>query len=154
MADLIQNKKAFFNYEIMDKFDAGVELFGFEVKSLRAKLGSLEGSHITVRGDEAFLIGASIPAFQPKNSPADYEPTRNRRLLLTKQEIEKLNTVETRSGSGGGGNLTIVPISVYNSGRFIKVKIAIARGKKKFDKRETIKRRDTERDIGREFKDR
>lgn len=148
MADLIQNKKAFFNYEILEKFDSGIELFGFEVKSLRAGQGVLDGSHITVRGDEAFLMGASIPAFQPKNTPEDYDPKRNRRLLLNKKEIAKLAGIEAKN------NLTIVPISVYNSGRFIKVKIAIARGKKKFDKRETIKRRDTERDVRRELKDR
>lgn len=148
MADLIQNRKVFFNYEILEKFDSGIELFGFEVKTLRAGQGSLEGSHVIVRGNEAFLTGAFIPAFQPKNAPADYEPKRNRRLLLNKKEIAKLTGIEAK------GNLTIVPISVYNSGRYIKIKIAIGRGKKKFDKRETIKRRDTDRDVRREFKDR
>src|SRR6185295_5350370 len=96
MADLLQNKKAFFNYEIMDKFDGGIELFGFEVKSLRKNQGSLEGSHVIVRGDEAFLTGASIPTFQPKNAPKDYEPLRNRRLLLNKKEISKLAGIESK----------------------------------------------------------
>lgn len=148
MADLLQNKKAYFNYEIMDTFDCGIELFGFEVKTLRKNQGSIEGSHVTIRGGEAFLIGASIPAIQPKNAPADFDPLRNRRLLLNKKEISKL------AGNESKASLTIVPISVYNSGRFIKVKIAIARGKKKFDKRETIKRRQSERDVRRELKDR
>lgn len=148
MADLLQNKKVFFNYEILDKFDGGIELFGFEVKSLRKNQGSLEGSHVIVRGGEAFLIGTFIPAFQPKNSPADYDSKRNRRLLLNKKEIAKLAGLEAKN------NLTIVPISVYNSGRFIKVKIAIARGKKSFDKRETIKRRESDRDVRRELKGR
>lgn len=148
MADLLQNKKAFFNYEIMDKFDCGIELFGFEVKTLRKNQGSIEGSHIIVRGGEAYLIGSSIPAIQPKNAPADFDPLRNRRLLLNKKEISELAGIESK------GNLTIVPISVYNSGRYIKVKIAIGRGKKKFDKRETIKKRDSDRDVRRELKDR
>lgn len=145
----MQNKKASFNYEILDTFDAGIELFGFEVKALRAGHGSIEGAHVTVRGDEAFLVGASIPAYQPKNTPADYNPERNRRLLLTKKEISSL-----ADGGTSGKGLTIVPLSVYNSGRKFKVKIATVRGKKKFDKRETIKKRDTDRDVRRELKDR
>jgi SsrA-binding protein len=148
MSNLIQNKKANLNYEILEKFNAGLELFGFEVKSLRAKLGSLDGAFVTVRGDEAYLLNAFIPPFQPKNTPADYEPLRNRRLLLTKKEIEKLGEFENKKG------LTIVPISVYNAGRWMKVEIGIARGKKKFDKREDIKKRDTDRELRREFKDR
>ncbi len=136
----------------MDTFIAGIELFGFEVKALRAHLGKLDGAHITVRGGEAYLIGASIPAFQPKNAPAGYEPTRNRRLLLNKKEIGELADVESRGGKGG--NLTIIPISIYNVGRFIKIKIASARGRKKHDKREVIKRRDSARDVERELRDR
>ncbi len=155
---LIENGKATFNYEIGEKLYAGIELFGFEVKALRAKRGSLEGSHVTIRGGEAYLIGASIPAYQPKNTPADYDSERNRRLLLTKEEISELS-----GGAGGkksvaavrkGKDLTIIPLSVYSIGRKIKVKIGLATGKKKFDKRETIKRRETDRDIRREFKDR
>lgn len=143
---LIQNKKAYFNYEILEKLTAGIELLGFEVKSLRNKQGSLEGSHVTVRGGEAYLVHATIPPFQPNNTPKDYDPLRNRRLLLTKKEIASLAGTENKKG------LTIVPISVYNHGRKIKVEIAIARGKKQFDKRETTKKRETDREIRREFK--
>jgi len=143
---LIQNKKAYFNYEIIQKLNAGIELFGFEVKALKAKIGSLEGAHASIRGGEAFLIGSTIPPFQPNNTPEGYEPMRNRRLLLTKKEILILAAVENQKG------LTIVPISVYNEGRKIKVELGVARGKKQFDKRETIKRRDTEREIRREMK--
>ena len=146
MQILIQNKKAYFNYEILEKFQTGIELFGFEVKSLKNKQGSLEGSHVTVRGAEAFLITANIPPFQPKNTPADYDPYRNRKLLLTKKEIGKLADFENKAG------LTIVPISVYNEGRKVKVEIATVRGKKKFDKRETIKKRETDREIRRTLK--
>lgn len=143
---LLENRKAKFNYEFLDKLDAGIELFGFEVKSLRAKLGSLEGAYVIVRGSEAFIIGAYIPAYQPKNTPKGYEERRNRKLLLTKKEIAALAGAESKKG------LTIVPISVYNKGRKLKVSLAIARGKKKFDKRETIKRRETERDMRRDMK--
>ena len=142
----IQNKKAFFDYEILEKFTAGVELLGFEVKSIRNRQGSIEGAYVTVRGGEAYLLHAGIPAFQPGNTPKDYDPMRNRRLLLTKKEIALLAVNENKKG------LTIVPISVYNHGRKIKIEIAVVRGKKKFDKREAIKKRDTERDLRRTLK--
>lgn len=143
---LLENRKATFNYEFLEKLDAGIELFGFEVKSLRGKLGSLEGAYVIVRGKEAFMVGAYIPAYQPKNAPKGYDERRNRKLLLTKKEIGTLAGAESKKG------LTIVPLSVYNRGRKLKVLLAVARGKKKFDKRETIKRRETERDMRRELK--
>ena len=148
MANLAYNKKVAFNYEVLEKFTAGIELFGFEVKSLRKGQCTLDGSHVTMRGGEAYLIGAQIAPFQPKNTPEDYDPKRNRRLLLTKKEIILLSQIESKKG------LTIVPISVYNKGRKIKVEIASVRGKREFDKRETIKKRDAEREIRRDFKDR
>lgn len=143
---MIGNKKARFDYEILETFEAGMELFGFEVKSLRNKQGSLLGAHATVRGGEAFLIGATIPPYQTGNTPESYDPTRNRRLLLTKKELTRLAGLEAQKG------LTIVPLSVYNRGQKLKLEIAVARGKKKHDKRETMKRRDTERDIRRLLK--
>ena len=148
MTTFIQNKKAHFNYEITEKLTAGIELFGFEVKSVRAGTGSLEGTYVTVRGAEAFIIGMHIAPFQTLNTPRDYNPTRNRKLLLTKKEIADLGAIEKKKG------LTIVPISVYSVKRKIKVELGIARGKKSFDKRETIKKRDSDRDIRREIKDR
>lgn len=146
MAFLLQNKKVRLNYEILETIEAGMELFGFEVKSLRKKQGSLEGSHVTVRGNEAYLLGATIPPYQPKNTPKDYDHVRNRRLLLTKVEIGKLSGAESQKG------LTIVPISVYSKGRKLKLEIGIVRGKKKHDKREVLKARDAKRDIEREMK--
>ncbi|MEI6191184.1 MAG: SsrA-binding protein SmpB [bacterium] len=143
---LIQNKKTYFNYEITEKFTAGIELFGYEVKSIRQKKGQLEGTYVTVRGGEAFLIGANIPAFQPKNAPLDFDPTRNRKLLLTKKEIKHLADIEGKKG------LTIVAIAVYNGGRKLKLEIGVAKGKKSFDKRETIKKRETDREIRRTLK--
>jgi SsrA-binding protein len=143
---LVENKKAFFNFEILEKFDAGIELFGFEVKSVRKGNCSLDGSHITVRGGEAYLIGATIPPFQPVNAPKDYDPTRNRKLLLTKKELSLLEITEQKKG------LTIVPISVYNKDRKLKLSLGIARGKKKFDKRESIKKRESDRETQRLLK--
>ena len=143
---LIQNKKVRLNYEITETFEAGMELFGLEVKSLRNKLGSLDGAHVIVRGNEVFLVGATIPPYQPSNTPESYEPDRNRKLLLNKKEISQLVGLEKQRG------LTIVPISVYNKGSKIKVEIGIAKGKKKHDKRESIKKKDTERDLKRSLK--
>ena len=146
MANLIEHKRVNFDYELLEQFEAGVQLFGTEVKSLREHRGKLEGAHITVRGGEAFLIGAEIPAFQPSNTSKSYEPLRNRRLLLKKKELLELEKAEEKSG------LTLVPISMYNKGRVIKLKLAIARGKKKGDKRENIKKRESLREIARAVK--
>ena len=145
---LIYNKKVNLDYEILETFEAGIELLGYEVKSLRAGQGSLLGSHITVRGGEAFIISLNIPPYQIKNTPDTYDPKRNRRILLTKPEIQKLASLEAKKG------LTIVPVSVYSKGKKIKVEIAIVRGKKSHDKRETIKKREVDREIRRSFSDR
>jgi len=148
MASYVENRKARFNYEFLEKYETGIELLGTEVKSVRGGQMSLEGAFVIVRGGEAFLINANVPPFQPKNAPKDYDPLRNRKLLLTKKEIAEL------SGSEKNKSLTIVPISVYNKERKIKVEIALVKGKKKFDKRETLKKRDTDREIRREIKER
>lgn len=148
MPIFIKNKKATFNYEILEKYEAGIELFGYEVKSIKKNQGSLEGTHVTIRGNEAFLVGANIPPYQPANTPKDYDSERNRRLLLTKKELSELEGLEGKKG------LTIIPISMYSKGQKVKVEIAVVRGKKKFDKRETIKKKDVQRDMDREFKSR
>lgn len=143
---LVVNKKAGLKYEILEKFEAGIELFGFEVKSVKDKQGSLDGAYISARSGEVFLVNADIPPFQAKNTPSDYDPLRSRKLLLTKKEIRKLADLETQKG------LTMVPISMYNKNGKIKVEIALARGKKKYDKREDIKKRDVGREIARTLK--
>ena len=140
---LVQNKKATFDYEILEKFTAGLELIGQEVKSVRAGKISLNGAYVGIRGGEAYLLNANIDAYQPKNAPKDYEPLRARKILLIKSEIAELEKAESTKG------LTIVPLSVYNKGRFLKLDLAIARGKKQFDKRQAIKKRDVERDLKR-----
>ena len=146
MPVLVKNKKAGFNFEILERFEAGAELFGYEVKSLRASQGKLEGAHVVVRGNEAYLVGASIPAFQPANAPKEYDPMRTRRLLLTKKELKTLVGLDAQKG------LTLVPLSWYTEKRMVKLEFASVRGKKKTDKRETIKKRDTDRDIERLMK--
>lgn len=146
MANLVSNKKAHFNYEFLEKIEAGLELLGLEVKSLRKGQGTLDGSYVIVRGGEAYLTGMNIPPFQTNNTPKDYDPMRNRKLLITKAEIKKLANNESKKG------LTIVPISVYNKGSKLKLELAIARGKREFDKRESLKKRDTERDMRRTLK--
>jgi len=143
MATFANNSKALFDYEILERFTLGLELLGLEVKSIKEGKMNLRGAFVAIRGNEAYLVSAEIPAYQPKNAPKDYDATRARRLLLTKDEVGKLRGAEQTKG------LTIVPISVYNKGRFLKLDIAIARGKKKFDKRQAIKKRDVERDLKR-----
>jgi len=146
MAIFIQNKKVGLKYEVLEKLEAGIKLLGFEVKAIKNKKGSLDGSHITVRGGEVLLLNVNIPPYQPNNTPKNYDPERHRRLLLNKKEINHLIGLEEQRG------LTIIPISMYNKGRKIKVEIAVVRGKKKYDKRETLKKRDTQREIDREIK--
>jgi len=148
MANYAENRKVYFNYEILEKYETGIELLGTEVKSVRGGHMSLEGAFVIVRGGEAFLINANIPPYQVKNTSKDYDPLRNRKLLLTKKELTELADSEKNK------SLTIVPISVYNKNRKIKIAVALVKGKKKFDKRETIKKRDTDRELRREYKGR
>lgn len=146
MGILVKNKKAGFNYKILEKYEAGIKLLGFEVKSLKNNRGSLDGAYVSVRGKEAFVLNFDIPPYQPSNTPENYDSRRERKLLLTKKEMDKFIGLEQQKG------LTIVPISVYTKNNKIKVELAVVRGKKKYDKRETIKKRDTEREIRRDIK--
>lgn len=148
MTTYVNNKKAHFDYEILEKYEAGIELLGFEVKSIKNSQGSLEGAYVLIRGGEAYVMNMFIPPYQENNTPKDYEPRRNRRLLLSKKEMHELSNTEADRG------LTIVPISIYNKSNLIKITVAVVRGKKKFDKRETTKKRETDREVRREFKDR
>lgn len=143
---LIENTRVGFDYEILETFEAGMELRGFEVKSLRAGRGSLKGARVVARGGEAYLVGASIPAWQIANAPKSYDPERSRRLLLSQKEIAHVASAEGEKG------LTIVPLKVYNKARKLKLLIAIARGKKKEDKRQSIRAREESRRIERTLK--
>lgn len=143
---LIEHKKARLNYEILEEFEAGLELLGTEVKSLRAGQGKLEGSHVIVRGGEAYVVGMHIPPYQPLNTAKEYDPDRSRRLLLSKKELIQLGEYESQKG------LTIVPLRVYNKGTNLKLAVAAAKGRKKYDKRAVLKERDTKREIERTLK--
>ena len=136
------NKKAAFDYEILETFVAGIELLGHEAKSIKMGRFDLSGSHAVIRGNEAYLVGSTIHPFQVKNTPDNYDPMRTRKLLLTRKEINYL------LGKLNEG-LTIVPIKSYNKRGFVKIELGLGRGKKKADKRETIKKREVEREIRR-----
>ncbi|KKS30894.1 MAG: SsrA-binding protein [Candidatus Amesbacteria bacterium GW2011_GWA2_42_12] len=146
MAILLENKKAYFDYEILEKLEAGLELLGGEVKSLRNKHGSLIGARVLIRGGEAFLLGMAITPYQTKNMPGETAEQRTIKLLLTKKEISYL------AGKAEERGLTIIPLNIHTLGKKIKTEIGLARGKKKFEKREKIKKRDTDREMRREMK--
>jgi len=143
---LLENKKAFFDYEIIEKFEAGLELKGFEVKSLKNKRGSLAGSRVLIRGGETFIVGFEIPPYQPKNTPSDYDSQRTKRLLLRKKEINYLFGKSQEKG------LTLIPLRIYTKKGLIKLEFAVAKGLKKYDKREKIKKKETERYMKRKMK--
>lgn len=143
---LIENKKAKLNFSVKETYVAGLELSGAEVKSLRAKLGSIRGARVIVRGGEAYLIGMTIPPYQSANTAAGYNPERNRKLLLSKKEIGELLDAESKKG------LTVVPLEVYNTGRYLKARIAIVEGKNKADRREDLKRLEAKREADRVLK--
>ena len=139
---LAKHKKALFNYEILEKLEAGIALSGAEVKSVKLKQISLKGSFVTFTNDEPFLVNAYITPYKTaKKSQVSYNPERKRKLLMHKKEINRLR------GKIEAEGLTITPISVYTKNNLIKVEIGLARGKKKYEKRETIKKRDIDRRI-------
>ncbi|MCX6813442.1 MAG: SsrA-binding protein SmpB [Candidatus Azambacteria bacterium] len=143
-----ENRKARFDYEILDIFEAGLVLSGAEVKSIKNGRMNLTGSYLNFHNGELYLIGAFIAPYQPKNQPTDYDPSRSRKLLLRKKEIISL------IGKIKPKGLTLIPLKTYNKGRRIKLEFAVARGKKQYDKREVIAKRETARKIERELKTR
>ncbi|OGZ19028.1 MAG: SsrA-binding protein [Candidatus Nealsonbacteria bacterium RBG_13_42_11] len=149
-----ENKKAYFNYEILERIEAGIALIGQEVKSIRSGRINLAGSYVVLKQSaagripEVFLIGANIPPYQPKNAPKDYNPERSRKLLLRKAEIKHLIGKVKERG------LTLVPLKVYTEKAKIKIEFGLGKGKRKFDKRESIKKRELNKEIERELKTR
>ena len=149
MKILANNKKAFFNYTIKEAIEAGIVLTGQEVKSAKGGQASLKGAYVIHRPNgEMYLVNAYIPPYQPANTAPNYQPDHPRKLLLNKKEISSL------IGKAHQEGLTIVPLKLYNKNGKIKVEIALARGQKKFDKREKIKRREVDRTIRRALKQR
>ena len=145
MSDLARNKKAGFDYEILDKYEAGLVLHGHEVKAARAGQVSLKGSFISVRTkngkSELYLIGAQISPYKAAGPLPDYNQTRERKLLLKKGEINQLLGKKQTEG------LTLIPLKIYTNHSFLKLEFAVARGKKKYDKREAIKKREVDRNL-------
>lgn len=146
MTTHVENKKARLEYEFLETYEAGMVLTGYEAKALRAGKASLVGARVMVRGGEAFLVGATISPYQEGNVPKSYDPERSRKLLLSKKELNELAGSESQRG------LTLVPIMVYNQKRFIKLSFGLARKKKKYDKRATLKERDDKRSMDRSLK--
>jgi len=146
MPTLAENKKVFFDYKILEKFEAGLVLLGHEVKAVKAGQISLKGAFITFHNNKAYLTNATISKYKQAGKLEGYDPTRSREILLHKKELRYLQGKFAEKG------LTIVPIAVYTKNRLVKIEIAVAQGKHAFDKRESIKKRDAERDMRRAMK--
>ncbi len=145
---LAKNKKAYHDYQILEKLEAGIVLLGQEVKSIKLGRANLLGSFAVIKEKEPFLLNADIPPYQPKNTPSNYEPQRSRKLLLKKIEIKHLIGKLNRKG------LTLVPLKMYTRKGKIKIEIGIVKSKSKSDKRELLRKRVIEKDIRRELKER
>ncbi len=147
MPTLAVNRRAKFDYEILDVFEAGLVLKGYEVKSIKQGHVGLKGSYVAIKDGEAYLLNAMVPPYQPRNIPGEYDPTRPRKLLLRKKEIRSLVGKSKEKG------LTLVPLRVYTRKGKIKLEFGIGRGKRKIDKRELIKKREDKRKIERAMKE-
>jgi SsrA-binding protein len=141
MPDIAENRRARFDYDILETFEAGIELLGHEVKSAKGGRMQIAGARVLVRRGEAWLVNSHIPPYQPKNTPADYEEDRSRRLLLTKGEIRRLTGALQEKGR------TLVPLRAYVKRGFIKLELGLGRARKKSDKRELLKKRAHEREM-------
>ncbi len=141
---LVANRRARFSYEIQETIEAGISLMGTEVKSIRDGQANIKEAYADIRGGEVFLVGAHISPYEQGNR-FNHEPLRDRKLLLNANEIKRLTGKVQEKG------LTLVPLRLYLKGRLIKLQLGVGRGKKLYDKRETIKRRDQEREVEREL---
>ena len=141
MQVLAKNRKLGFNYEILETFEAGIELLGTEVKTLKSQGVNLLGTYIAIQDNQAFWINAKIKPYQSKNLYTDYDESRKRRLLLKKGEINYLIGKTKEKG------LTLMPVMLYTKRGFIKLELALVRGKKSYDKRKSNKKREINRRI-------
>ena len=135
------NKKARFDYQVLDEVEAGIVLKGYEVAAIKNKMVSLKGSYAYFHSGELFLLNMHVSPYQAKNMPKTYEPTDTRKLLLKKSEITKIHSKIKEMG------LTLIPLKIYSKNGIIKVLIGLCKGKKKYDKRESIKERDFQRKV-------
>ncbi len=136
----IINRKAFYNYTIGDRFEAGINLFGAEVKAVRLGHADLTSSFVRIIGSEAYLVNAKIFPYEYAR-PEQYDPNRTRKCLLHKKQIISLKSKTE------GSALTLVPVSLYTKGNLIKLELALAKSKKKFEKKQTLKKKDLDREI-------
>lgn len=136
----ITNKRAFFDYKILERFEAGINLLGAEVKAVRLGHADLSGSHVRIVGSEAYLLNAKIFPYQ-YGRPENYDEKRTRKLLLHKKEIIALKSKTE------GQHLALVPLSFYTTKHLIKVELALGKGKKAFQKKEAIKKKDLDREL-------
>lgn len=142
---IANNKKAYFDYFIEEKWEAGIELFGTEVKSVRMGKASIKEAYVKVNNGEVFIINMNISPYD-KGNIFNVDPVRSRKLLLHRREIDKL------AGKAQVQGYTLMPLSVYIKGSHVKVEIGLAKGKKNYDKRESIQKRDAARETAKEFK--
>ena len=145
MATLAENRKVRFDFEMLENYEAGIELLGLEVKSIKAHRMSLDGSYVFPMRGEFWLVGANIAPYQPNNTPKDYNQMRERKLLLNKKEINYLIGKKKTKG------FSLIPLKIYENNGRIKIEFGLAKGKRKYDKKEKIKKRDIEREINREL---
>ena len=142
---IANNKKAYYEYFILDKFEAGIELTGSEVKSLREGKASLKEGYVVIRDKEAIMMGVHISPYSHTGYQG-HDPKRDRRLLLTKRELVKLHQKTTEKG------MTIIPLKLYFTKNWAKVEIGLAKGKKHYDKKATLKEKDIKRETAREMR--
>lgn len=143
---LVTNRKANFNYEIIEKYEAGLVLEGYEVKALRVGRGQMLASYVVLRAGEAFLKGLQVTPIQQNNLPVKYKEDRLVKILLNKKEIHEIYKKLESKG------VTLIPLSIYDKGGKLKCEVALVRGKKVHDKRATLKARDDKREIERTLK--
>jgi SsrA-binding protein len=141
MSTLAINKRATFDYDILEKFEGGLVLTGAEVKAAKGGHVQLKGAFVEVRGGELWLKNAHISKYAPAGAQEKYDPNRNRKVLVRRRELNRL------MGKANTEGLTLIPIRVYIRGSLVKLEFALARGKKKYEKREAIKKRDVQREI-------
>ncbi|MBP7074601.1 MAG: SsrA-binding protein SmpB [Rhabdochlamydiaceae bacterium] len=147
MEDLVSNRKAFHHYEVLETYEAGIILLGTEIKSLRNHGGNLQEAYVVFHQGDPYLKNASIAPYK-YGTHFNHEERRERKLLLHKREIAKLQNLTTEKG------LTVIPLAMYLKHGFVKVKLGVARGKKAYDKRAALKKREHDRQIDRSLKDR
>lgn len=141
--EFAHNRRAMFEYEFKEQFEAGLSITGFEVKAIKSGNVDISNAFVVPKGSELFLVGAHVAHYQATNAPKNFDATRARKLLMHKKEIARLIGAIKQHG------LTVIPLRLYNKRGLIKLELALAKGRKKADKREAIKQREAKREIER-----